>query len=186
MVKYLLGTRDTALQLRPRKRTLRLDSASDSDSARCPTTRKSSSGAMVWLNDALACSLCKTQGLIALSPPEAQHYACTMGVAEPKFVQSILLCWGVPAEIEHFVDNSSAITLGRRIGLGGARHMETSYMWIQGELRAKGMKLTKVKGTENATDVATKHVDATTLTKCMVTIALINRTRYLPLVHHKT
>ena len=44
------------------------------------------------------------------------------------------------------------------------------------------MKLTKVKGTENATDVTTKHVDATTLTKCMVTIGLINRTRYLPVV----
>ena len=183
MVKYLLGTRDTALQLRPRKRTLRLDSASDSDWARCPTTRKSSSGAMVWLSGALASSLCKTQGLIA---PEAEYYACTVGVAEAQFVQSILLDWSVTAEIEHFVHHSSAISLGRRIGLGEMRHTETRYLWIQEELRAQRMKLTKVKGTENATDVATKHVDATTLTKCMVTIALINRTRYLPLVHHKT
>ena len=64
--------------------------------------------------------------------------------------------------------------------------METRYLWIQEELRAQRMKLTKVKGTENATDVATKHVDAATLMKCMVTIGLINRTRYLPVVHHKT
>ena len=183
VVKFFYGTRDTALQLRPRMGTLRLDSASDSDWAGCPTTRKSSSGAMVRLNDALASSLCKTQGLIA---PEAEYYACTVRVAEAKFVQSILLDWGVTAEIEHFVLNSSAISLGRRIGLGEIRHMETRYLWIQEELRAQRMKLTKVKETENATDVATKHVDATTLTKCMVTIGLINRTRYLPVVHHKT
>ena len=43
MVKYLYGTRDTVLQLMPRKGTLRLDSASDSDWDRCPSTRKSHS-----------------------------------------------------------------------------------------------------------------------------------------------
>ena len=93
---------------------------------------------------------------------------------------------GVTAEIEHFVDNISAISSGRRIGLGGMRHMETRYLWIQEELRAQRMKLTKVKGTENAAYVATKHVDATTLKKCMVTIGLIHRTRCLPVVHHTT
>ena len=60
--------------------------------------------------------------------------------------------------------------------------METRYLWIQEELRAQRMKLTEVKGTENGTDVATKHVDATTLTKCTVTSGLINRTRYLLIV----
>ena len=90
MVKYLYGTRDTVLQLMPRKGTLRLDSASDSDWAGCPTSRKSSSGAMVWLNGALVSSLCKTQGLIALSSPEAEYCAHTVEVAEAKFVQSNL------------------------------------------------------------------------------------------------
>ena len=47
MAKYFCGTRDTVLQITPRKGTLRLDSASDSDWARWPTSRKSSSGAMV-------------------------------------------------------------------------------------------------------------------------------------------
>ena len=91
-----------------------------------------------------------------------------MGVAEAKFAQSIFLDWEVTAEIEHFVTSSSAIMSGRRIGLGGMRHMETRYLWIQEELHAQRMKLTNVKGTENATDVATEHVDAATLMKCMV------------------
>ena len=36
--------------------------------------------------------------------------------------------------------------------------METRYLWIQEELKGQRLKLTKVKGTKNATDVATKHV----------------------------
>ena len=60
--------------------------------------------------------------------------------------------------------------------------METRFLWIQEELKSQRMKLTKIKGTEDATDVATKHVDAATLQKCMVTVGLINRTRYLSAV----
>ena len=74
------------------------------------------------------------------------------------------------AEVEHFVDNSSAITLGQRISLGGMRHVETRYLRVQEEIRSRRLKLTNFKGTENATDVATKHVDAATLQKCMTTL----------------
>ena len=136
----------------------------------------------MWLNGALVSSLCRTQGLIALSSPEAEYHACTVGVAEAKFVQSILFDWNESAEIELFVDNISAITLGRRIGLSGMRHMETRYLWIQEELRGQRLKLTKVEGTENAANVATKHVDTATLQKCMKTIGLINQTRILSAV----
>ena len=108
------------------------------------------------------------------------------GVAEAKFVQSIPLDWGVTAEIEHIVDNISAITSGRRFGLCGMRHIETRYFWIREKFRAQRMKLTELKGTENTADVTTKHVDATTLTKCVVLLGLINRTRYLLILHHRT
>ena len=67
----------------------------------------------------------RTQGLVALSSPEAECCACTVGVAEATFVESLVFHWGESAEIQHFVDNSGVITLGRRIGLGGMRHVET-------------------------------------------------------------
>ena len=38
------------------------------------------------------------------------------------------------------------------------------------------------KGTVNATDVATKHVDAATLQKFMNNIGFINRTRFLAMM----
>ena len=55
-------------------------------------------------------------------------------------------------------------------------------LWIQEELRGQRLKLIKVKGTVNATDVATKHVDAATLQKIMKTIGFINRTRFLAMI----
>ena len=119
-------------------------------------------------NGARVDSLCRTQRLIALSSPEAEYCACTMGVSEAKFVQSLFLDWGEFAEIEHFVDSSSAIMLGQRMGHGGMRHMETRYLWVQDENRSRRLKLTKVKGT--------KHVDTATLQNCMTTIGLVNRT----------
>ena len=43
-------------------------------------------------------------------------------------------------------------------------------LWILEELRGQRLQPIRVQGTENATDVATKHFDAATLQKCMVTI----------------
>ena len=54
----------------------------------------------MWLRGALVSSLCRTQGPIALSSPEAEYNVRTVGVAEAKFVQSFLLDWGESAEIE--------------------------------------------------------------------------------------
>ena len=51
-----------------------------------------------------------------------------------------------------------------------------------GRTQGQCLKLTTVKGTANATDVATKHVHAATLQKCMTTIGLINRTGFLAAV----
>ena len=60
-----------------------------------------SNGVVEWCTREL--TVWKTQGLIALSLPEAR----TVGIEEAKFVQSILLDWGATVEIETFVDNST-------------------------------------------------------------------------------
>ena len=68
-------------------------------------------------------------------------------------------------------------TIGQRIGLGGMRHVETRYLWVQEEIRSRRQVLKKVKGMENATDLATKHVDTAALQKRMTTTGLVSRTR---------
>ena len=62
-------------------------------------------------------------------------------------------------------DSSSAIVHASRLGLGGIRHMEVRYLWVQGEIRSGRIPIKKVPGLENPTDIATKHVDTETIVK---------------------
>ena len=83
----------------------------------------------MWLNGALVDSLCRTQGLIALSSPEA------MGVSEATFVQSLLLDWGEFAEIEHFADCSQAFP--SRESLDHARVVNAQALLFFGRRKAR-------------------------------------------------
>ena len=50
-------------------------------------------------------------------------------------------------------------------GLGNVRHLDVSDTWVQDKLRAGAFTLTKIPGSENASDILTKHVDRSTLEK---------------------
>ena len=173
VVKYALSTSDYALTLVPTPgQTLVIRGGSDSDWAGCPYTRNSSSGAMVFLNGALVSALCRTQTVRALSSPEAEYYACCVGIAEAKYVRSLLADWGFQARMYHEVDASSAIVHASRIGLGGIRHMDVRFLWVQDEVAEKRVEVRKIRGDENPTDLATKHVDAATLQYCQDAVGL--------------
>ena len=44
--------------------------------------------------------------------------------------------------------------------------MEVRFLWVQHEVRSGRISIKKIAGFDNPTDVATKHVDATTLMRC--------------------
>ncbi len=177
MVKYLWHTRDFVMGINPQAAlwqlfTLKLDSASDSDWAGCQATRCSTSGVMLWLCGALVTALCRTQTVKALSSPEAEYYACSIAFAEAKYVMSLMMDWGLVGQCIHMTDSSSAIVHASRLGLGGIRHMEVRYLWVQGEIRSGRIPIKKVPGLENPTDIATKHVDTETMIKCQAAAGL--------------
>ena len=62
-----------------------------------------------------------------------------------------------------YADASAAIGVANREGLGRIRHLDTQSLWLQQALRRKRLGLGKVLGTENPSDLMTKHVDAKTL-----------------------
>ena len=43
--------------------------------------------------------------------------------------------------------------------MGGIRHLDTQSLWLQQALRHRRLGLGKVLGTENPSDLMTKHVD---------------------------
>ena len=59
-----------------------------------------------------------------------------------------------------YADASAAIGVAGREGLGRIRHLDTQSLWLQQALRQRRLGLGKVLGTENPSDLMTKHVDA--------------------------
>ena len=54
-------------------------------------------------------------------------------------------------------DATTAIGIVKRLGLGRVRHLATGDLWIQQRLRRGGVKVSKWPGTENPSDLMTKH-----------------------------
>ena len=59
-----------------------------------------------------------------------------------------------------YADASAAIRVAGREGLGRIRYLDTQSLWLQQALRQRRLGLGKVLGTENPSDLMTKHVDA--------------------------
>ena len=55
-------------------------------------------------------------------------------------------------------DNSAALAISQRVGLGKVRHLATTDLWIQDKARSRKLDLVKILGTENPADVLTKYV----------------------------
>jgi len=70
-------------------------------------------------------------------------------------------------EITLETDSSAAKSFAARRGLGKMRHMEARYLWLQGEVLKKTMKVLKVKGEENPADLMTKYLCERDICKCL-------------------
>ena len=52
------------------------------------------------------------------------------------------------------------------------RHMEARYLWLQGEVMNKTVKVLKVKGEENPADLMTKYLGERDISKCLDRIGI--------------
>ena len=57
------------------------------------------------------------------------------------------------------VDASAAIGIASREGIGRIRHVDVAILWLQQKELKKQLEVLKVAGTENPSDLLTKHVD---------------------------
>ena len=64
-------------------------------------------------------------------------------------------------------DSSVAKSFASRKGLGKQRHVRTRYLWIQERVAANHLKIRKIPGTMNTSDILTKSTEAKTLEKHM-------------------
>ena len=59
-------------------------------------------------------------------------------------------------------DLTAAIGMCSRIGVGKTRHIQVRWLWIQDAICDRGVRMRKVKGTENEADMGTKDLDGPT------------------------
>eukprot|EP00854_Cymbomonas_tetramitiformis_P017987 gene17987-biopygen18566 len=149
VVRYLKGTREYELVLRTasvpggcgtgRSRPLPLSIYTDADYAGCKTSRRSTSGIVVFLCGSLVIFSSMIQKCVSLSTTEAEIIAMSEGAREVKYVLNVLdslvdICRPVPM----YCDNQGAIHLASDyVNNSRSKHIEVRNMYIRELIKAK-------------------------------------------------
>ena len=113
-----------------------------------------------------------TQAIISLSSGEAEYYGVVKGASVGLGLKAIIADMSNTIDIEVLTDATAARGVASRRGLGGTRHVEVHYLWVQEKVANKDITLTKVWGRENPADLMTKHLDYKTMERYMTMLGL--------------
>ena len=64
--------------------------------------------------------------------------------------------WGIKASIKIRSDNTAAIGISKRLGLGTMRHLSVRHLWVQDKVKNKEIQLEKQDGKKNVADLGTR------------------------------
>ena len=172
VARYLITVPRLVMQYPWQPLTNTLTVYTDSDHAGCLRTRKSTSGGVVVWGQALLKAWSRTQTLIALSSGESELAAVTKAAAEGLGIQSVLADFGMSPKLELHSDATAAIGICKRQGLGRVRHLATADLWVQQKLRSRELKLYKLPGKDNPSDLMTKHKTAPEASRFMAMLGI--------------
>ena len=103
----------------------------------------------------------------ALSSGEDEYYSITRGGSEAIGLQSNCADLGIELQVRVHTDSSAAKSLTKRVGLSKMRHLAARLLWVQHYVKKKIIEVLKVKGTENCSDMCTKHMTRAEIDKYM-------------------
>ena len=145
----------------------RLDVFCDSDHAGCLETRRSTTGVVVRFGRCLVKTSSNIQSTIALSSGESEYYALVKAAAVGLSLVALLRDWDIKVQLRVSSDSSAAKGTASRLGLGKLRHVDTRYLWLQERIYCGHLKIQKIPGTANPSDVLTKTIPAEKLRSVM-------------------
>ena len=131
----------------------------DSDFAGCMVTRRSTCGGVIKWRGGMIRAWSKTMPTLALSTGEAELGAAARGAAESIGIKSLFMDFGIEVETIMRSDASAAIGICHRLGLGKVRHLSVADLWIQQRVRSGELKIEKLCGEKNTSDLLTKALD---------------------------
>ena len=145
----------------------------DSDYAADRTTRKSTTGMVVRLGMHVVKTTSNLQSSIGLNVSECEFYALVHGGAHSLGMQSFLRDLGLELAIVLESDSNAAGALCSRKGLGKQRHVETRFLWVQDMVALGKLRIRKIPGESNVSDILTKSVTGPTLQRHATTMGLV-------------
>ena len=126
---------------------------SDSDWAADRETRQSVSCGAIFVNGNMVHFQSKRQRSVSLSSCESETIAAVSIMSEGIFLQKLIeRITGIAPEVRLYIDSSSSRQLISRKGLGKARHLDVSLLWIQ---KMKNVLVQAIKGVDNPADLGT-------------------------------
>ena len=178
IMKYCSDTKDRGWELKPsrtwdgvdREFEFRIRGKADSNYATCKETRKSVTGYVVWLEDALVAVKSGMQKIVSLSVTEAEVIALVQCVQEmiyiKKVIESMKLKVELPMKVE--VDNKGAVDLVNGWSCsGGTKHMDVRIMFMRELKENKIIEVVWQPTAANEADIFTKNTDNGTFLKHM-------------------
>ena len=158
ILRYVKGTLDYGLFYSSSK-NFNLVGYSDSDWGGDIDDRKSTSGFLFCIGETAFTWSSKKQSIVTLSTCEAEYVAAATCVCHAIWIRKLLKTMHLPQEdaIEIFVDNKSAIALGKNpIFHDRSKHIDTRYHFIRESISKKEVQLKYVKSQDQVADIFTK------------------------------
>ena len=139
----------------------------DSDHIGDIVTRQGTTGYIAYAGKLAVKGGSGTHTTPALSTGEDEYYSIVRGGSEGLGLKSMSEDLGVQLSVHIYTDSSAAKGLSNRLGLSRIRHLAARLLWIQHYLKKKLLTMHKVLGTENPSDMCTKHMTKASLDKYM-------------------
>ena len=89
----------------------------------------------------------------------SEYYSLVRCASEAIGLANTIRELGHEVPVRIWTDAAAARRLAVRSGSGAIKHMETKYFWMQQKEQNQELRIEKIRGTVNAADLMTKHLD---------------------------
>jgi len=117
---------------------------------------------------------------VSLSSAESEYTSLLKGGTEGLGTQSLILELGDPLQLVLWTDSSAGRSIANRQGHGKVKHIEIKDLWLQQSVKHKKFRVNKIAGTENSSDILTKHVARGLLDKHLEKLGFVDRSGRAP------
>jgi hypothetical protein len=170
-MEYVVQSKEKGWTIRPTRKwdgkdktfKFRVKGKSDSDYATCKETRRSVTGLIVWLEEALIMVKSMMQDVPSLSVTESELASATSCAQYLMYVKKYLESIGLEVELPMIleVDNKGAVDLINGYSTTGrTKHIDVRLYWLRDLKEKKIIKVVWCSGKDNEADLFTKNLGA--------------------------